>query len=165
MDSAAHARELIAYNRWANQRIVTALANVGDAALTAPAAASRGSILDTLAHVVTAQTIWLSRWKREPVPALELSSRGAVLGALERSQAALEAFGASLGEGDWDRIIDYADNAGVPHRVILGRLLTHVVNHGTLHRGEAGFQLGLMGASPGDLDYVFFAFETDGVTR
>lgn len=161
MDAAAHARELVAYNAWANRRVIGAMAAVDDAALSAPAAASKGGILETMAHVVAAQTIWLSRWKGEPNVPPDGSSREAVAAAVESSQAALEAFAETLDEGAWDRIVEYRDSAGSPHRVTLGRLLTHLVNHGTLHRGEAGFQLGLLGASPGDLDYVFFAFERE----
>lgn len=159
MDSASHARELVAYNRWANQRVLDAMAPLDEAALRASAAASRGSILDTMAHVVTAQTIWLSRFTGQAMPPPDLGPRDAVVAAIESSQAALEAFAETLDDGAWDRVVEYRDSAGSPHGVTLGRLLTHVVNHGTLHRGEAGFQMGLLGASPGDLDYVFFTFE------
>lgn len=165
MDSAAHARELVAYNRWANQRVLDALASIGDADLTAPAAASKGSILDTLGHVVTAQALWLCRWKGEPASPPDCTTRDALASSMEAAQIALEAYVDNLDDGAWDRVVDYRNTAGQPFSVTFGRLFTHVINHATLHRGEAGFQLGLLGSSPGDLDYVLFVLEREAADR
>lgn len=156
MVSAAHIRELVAYNRWANDKVFGALEHVSDDALSAARSASRGSLFATVAHIATSQVVWLTRFTGATPPAYDFATRTGVIHAVDAAQTALEAFAAGLAADDWDRLIEYRDSSGAAHSVPLGRLLTHLVNHGTLHRGEARFQLGELGHSPGDMDYVLF---------
>lgn len=156
MTLADHARLLIEYNEHANNRVLDMALALDDAALDATAGASLGSIRGNVQHVLTAQINWLSRWTKQPPPAYGLLSRDGLRAAYEASHAALRAFAAPLTDGDWDRVIEYKDSAGAPYAMPLGVLITHVVNHGTLHRGEAGMLLAAHGRSPGDIDFVYF---------
>ena len=79
--------------------------------------------------------------------------------AFDDSDRRLRAFVDRLSDGDEMRIIDYLDSEGVPRRRYLGNLILHLVNHGTLHRGEAGALLARHGRSPGDLDFLYFTGE------
>ena len=76
------------------------------------------------------------------------------------SHSGLQEFAGSLADEDWPRLIDYVDSRGAKHRRPLGSLATHLVNHGTYHRGEAALMLTAAGHSPGDLDYVYFIPES-----
>lgn len=161
MGLADHARLLIAYNTWANVCVLEQALVLEDEALERDDGASKGSILGNLQHIVSAQDVWLRRWLRKPWRRFEPPSRAQITEAFDASHSALNAFVAELDDNDWHRIIEYNDTAGEPHSVPLGGLITHVVNHGTLHRGEAGMLLAAHGQSPGDLDFVYFVMERD----
>jgi uncharacterized damage-inducible protein DinB len=159
MSFAAHARLLIEYNEYANGRVLERAMTLDDSALEESGSASYGSIAATLGHIVGAQVVWLSRWIGAPPAAIEPASREGLIAAFDRSHDSLRRFAAALGDDDWDRVIAYNDKAGQPHEVPLGVLITHAVNHGTMHRGEAGMLLAAHDRSPGDLDFVLWVIE------
>ena len=159
MSLAAHAQLLIDYNQDANERVLERAFSLDDAALEAGSESSGGSIGGCLRHMLTAQIVWLSRLTGEPPLRFDPSSRDALRKAFEQSHKALREFSRSLVDADWRRVIDYADTKGAAHSLPLGILISHVVNHGTLHRGEAGMLLAARGESPGDLDFVLFVLE------
>ena len=156
MGLADHARLLMDYNAYANGRVLEQALGLDDAALKRDGGASKGSILGNLQHVVSAQDVWLRRWQGEPVRLFESPARRQIAAAFAASDEALRKFAAALHDDDWQRIIHYNDRAGASHSTALGVLITHVINHGTLHRGEAGMLLGGHGRSPGDLDFVLY---------
>jgi uncharacterized damage-inducible protein DinB len=154
---ADHARLLLDYNEDANRRVLESALTLDDQALDRDGGASKGSIRGNLLHVLRAQNVWLSRWTGDPPADFDpQADRAAMRAGFEASDAALRMFAAGLTGADWDRVIDYTDAAGVAQRAALGVLITHVVNHGTLHRGEAGMLLAAHDRSPGDLDFVLF---------
>ena len=160
MGLADHARLLIEYNTWANEQILEKALSLEDSALEQEGGgASKGTILGNLQHLASAQDVWLRRWQRKPWRRYEPPARAQIASAFAESHAALEDFVRELADDDWYRIVNYDDTAGNPHAVALGALITHVVNHGTLHRGEAGMLLAAHGRSPGDLDFVYFVIE------
>jgi uncharacterized damage-inducible protein DinB len=158
MTLANHARLLFEYNEFANTRVLREALQLDDETLNREAGASKGSIYGNLVHILGSQNVWLSRWKGASWT-FEPPARDAITAAYDSSHTALREFAASLTDSDWDRVIDYKDMAGVDHRTQLGVLITHVVNHGTLHRGEAGMLLAVHGHSPGDLDFVLFVLD------
>jgi uncharacterized damage-inducible protein DinB len=156
MGLADHARLLTAYNAWANQLVLEQVLTLDDDELDRDGGASKGSIRGNLSHILQSQTVWLSRWKGES-PNLDIDvSRTGLPASFAAADTALREFAAGLTDADWDREIAYNDSSGNAHRVVLGALITHVVNHGTLHRGEAGMLLAALGRSPGDLDVVYY---------
>lgn len=165
MSLAEHARLLIDYNQDANERVLERALSLDEATFEAEHDSSWGSIGGCLRHMLTAQIIWLSRMTKGPPPRFEPDSRKALEATFEQSHKGLREFARSLVDADWHRVIDYTDTKGVPHSLPLGILIPHVVNHGTLHRGEAGMMLAALGESPGDLDFVFFALERQQQTE
>lgn len=163
MSFAEHARTLIAYNRWANEKLLDAAAGVPADDAGRRLGASFGSVHGNLQHILFGQVIWLARWRGDaapPPPQHDDGDAHAVHDALAAMFAAshndLDAFAQSLADADWGRIVAFADTSGVPHADPLGRLITHVVNHGTFHRGETGMLLARFDRSPGDLDYHYY---------
>ena len=154
MSLADHARMLIAYNAWANATVLDAMDRLTDDQLNENAG---GSIAAAMRHVIGAEAAWLSRWSGEPPPPYALISREGMRAAADDSAHRLAEFVASLTDAGWERVLDYRDSSGDAQSAPLGTLITHVVNHGTLHRGEAGFLLARHDASPGDLDFVYWA--------
>jgi uncharacterized damage-inducible protein DinB len=152
----AHARMLIAYERWANERILDAASVVSDDDLRADGGASYSSILGNMAHVLDAQQTWYARIAGEPIGTTPPASIEDLRVAFAASHDRWDAVAANLQPGDWTRIIAYRNKAGVPNERALGQIITHAVNHGTSHRGETGMLLAKLGHSPGDLDLIYF---------
>jgi uncharacterized damage-inducible protein DinB len=163
MDRGAQFRSLADYNSWANQQILAAASALGDQEFERQGEASYGGVQGTIRHILFAQVVWLSRWKgqvTESVAAeLKMASeagREELADALGRADRALIELVAAQSDSDWDRILDYLDTEGKPHRRPLGATVTHLFNHSTYHRGEAALLLTALGRSPGDLDYIYF---------
>ena len=54
---------LYAYNRWANQRMFSALEKLSDEQFARKAQSSFPSIRETVFHILFAEWIWLKRWE------------------------------------------------------------------------------------------------------
>ncbi len=148
-------RYLFEYDRWATRRVLAALDGIDEATWSAPNAIGELGLGEILVHQLGAQGRWRiglsggsERYQpeREPLPTIaELRSRW------EGEWQALDAW---LDRLD-DAVLDQTNDEGIS----LWQALTHVVNHGTQHRSEAAALLTAAGASPGELDMIFFAEE------
>jgi uncharacterized damage-inducible protein DinB len=156
MADATQLRKLVAYNQWANEKILKAIDGMTAEELARPVDAYCGSLAKNLQHVLLATQIWLARWKGEAPPSLNDPVAGSWPDAYATTHAQFRAFVEPLADADADRVVHYKDSKGNPFQMALGQLITHVVNHGTHHRAETGMLLELIGHSPGDMDYVYY---------
>jgi uncharacterized damage-inducible protein DinB len=150
MIAADSLRSLIAYNRWANDRILAA---------AMPELGSRpdytgeyGVLPDTLLHILNAQETWMGRWRGRAHHETEGPSTAELLAAYARSHDELDAYGRELDDAELARRI--TDSAGDEFPIPLGEQVMHLVHHGTYHRGEAALLLTRLQRSPGDVDYL-----------
>jgi uncharacterized damage-inducible protein DinB len=148
------------YNYWANEKILQTAERVTVEQFLAPTKFSHGSLRDTLAHTLSAEWIWLSRWQGVSPTAMLPEDNFSTLQVLRDrwrdEEQKLRAFLGTLGENDLTRIVKYNNTRGKPFERPLWHMLVHVVNHGTQHRAEAAAILTDLGHSPGDLDFVYF---------
>jgi uncharacterized damage-inducible protein DinB len=133
-------RELYDYNRWANARIIAACTAVPDEVMARDMGSSFPSVLATLAHILSAEWIWLERWNgRSPagVPAdWDLSGLAAIRAIWAGVEAGQAAFLRDLDEQRLRTHVDYRNTRGEAHAAPLWQLMRHVVNHSTYHRGQ-----------------------------
>jgi uncharacterized damage-inducible protein DinB len=158
--STEYIRTLYRYSAWANGRILETAAGLSPGQLSEAAGASYGSVHDTLVHTMSAQWIWLQRWKgvspRTPLRAGDFPGLGAIRahwGALEQET---RDFVEGLGEAELARVVGYTNTRGQTLAYPLWQMLIHQVNHATQHRSEAAMLLTQMGRSPGDLDLLVY---------
>ena len=78
---------------------------------------------------------------------------------MERDQ---EAFVSGLAFEDLTRVIAYGDTRGTAWEERLGRMLRHVVNHSSYHRGQVVTMLRQLGAVPPSTDLIRYYREGDG---
>jgi uncharacterized damage-inducible protein DinB len=150
-------RDLFAYDRWATQRLLSALDGVDDATWSRSNVVDQRGLGGILVHMLGASQRWRhglavdgieARPEREPLPAPdELRARWAA------EWPAMDAFLASIDDAWLAR-----DDEGVP----FAGMLRHLVNHGTQHRAEAAVLLTQAGRSPGDLDMIDWLEERAG---
>lgn len=153
-------RDLFAYDRWANRRILDAALALPPEDFDRDLGSSFPSVRATLAHLLASDWIWLERWLgRSPtgVPEDWDLATGAAIGSRWREvEAAVKGFVEALTEADLERVVDYRNTAGTPYSAPLGHLLRHVVNHSTYHRGQVVTMLRQLGATPPSTDLVAF---------
>lgn len=158
MSLGDHLRTLIAYNQWANDRLLAVAKLLSDADLDREVGGSWGTIRANLHHLVGAQMGWMNQFTGERFRDLDWPiSRSALWAAFDQSREDLRAFGDKLSESADETFELHDVDTWRPERSLpLAPLIAHVVNHGTQHRAEIGILLNGLGHSPGDLDIFFF---------
>ena len=158
-------RTLYGYNGWATQRVLDTAALLTPEQLHAPQSAGRGSVRDTLVHMMGTQRGWLSWWdgslsleeaqrrRREPADFPDIA---AVRALWEQVESQTQAFVAGLSDDDVARVFTRPMPNGAEWQMPLWRMMLHVANHGTQHRSEVAAMLTGFGHSPGDLDLLFY---------
>jgi uncharacterized damage-inducible protein DinB len=148
-----HARSMLAYNQWANERILLAAKGLPPHA--------QPNVAGILAHMIGTQLYWHANWTHsafeEPSADLSLAELTAVC---TRSTAQLAAIGETLTDEEWQRREAWWKQWGVDAEATLGMTLFQVIYHGIQHRAEIAMVLTEHGFSPGDLDYLVFLRDT-----
>jgi uncharacterized damage-inducible protein DinB len=158
MADSKQLRRLVAYNQWADERILAAVDGVPAEELARPREAYFGTLAANLRHTLIAQRIWLARWKGE-APRYDETIAVPWREAYAETHAAVRGHVAGLSDTDAERVVRYTDLRGNAREIALAQAITHLVNHGTAHRAETGLLLERLGRSPGDLDYSLYCFQ------
>ena len=160
----AEASELFSYGSWATARMCRAAKALTDEQREAVAASSFPSLTATLAHLVSAEWVWLQRWLGDSPTSLPPWTEGPTFQAITAQLAAIEAeratWMAPLTDADLRRVISYHTLDGHPYAHPLEKLMRHVVNHSTYHRGQMATQLRQLGQTPPNTDFIRFVRET-----
>ena len=136
-----HYLKLLAdYNCWANKKMVTFVAEAGDEVVNLNKISSFPSINKTIFHIWDAESIWLDRLKgnpgnSKPGNSFKGSFKDACANFLETSFE-LQQFVAAIGELNVRHQIEYKSINGKPNSSTFQEVITHIVNHGTFHRGQ-----------------------------
>lgn len=153
-------KELYAYNRWANRRLLDAVSRLGSGEYTRELGSSFPSVRDTLVHILSAEWVWLSRWRgRSPagIPdSWDVSTFDGLRAQWTEVERDQQAFVSDLTEGALGRSIAYRNTSGEPFEQPLGEMLRHVVNHSTYHRGQVVTMLRQLGAEATATDLILF---------
>jgi uncharacterized damage-inducible protein DinB len=152
------ARELFAYNKWANDQMLASLAGATPEHLCRDLACSFPTILATAAHIAAAEWVWLSRWTGAHPTAMPDWAASPELDGITRKFAELEheraEYISTLAEQDLERSVPYTLFSGAHDTQPLRALFQHVVNHGTYHRGQVAAMLRQVGAEPKSTDII-----------
>ena len=154
--------ELYEFNYWARDRDFQACEALSSEQFLRPMGSSFSSVRDTLAHLLVAEWIWLERWQgRSPVrqdaeafaakkfPTLE-SIRDA-WGPIEKG---VRDYLRTCSEERLSQPHSYTNTKGEVWTYPLWRILFHLVNHQTYHRGQITTLLRQLGAAPLQTDYL-----------
>lgn len=152
------------YNRWANERLYTSVADLSQDEFGRNCAAFFGSMRGTLNHLLVADRIWMRRLTGEgPAPtALDtiLFERFPDLRAARAEEdAKIVDYVDSLDDARLTAPLAFASLAGAPDERPLWQILSHLFNHETHHRGQAHTLLSQMGRTPPPLDFYIFVRE------
>jgi uncharacterized damage-inducible protein DinB len=151
---------LYRYNRWANQRIVDATGDLTGAQLEQKIESSFASIRATLEHIVGAEWVWLERWKGTSPTSLptgaDYSTTEAIRERFEEVERDRQKYLAGLTEEGLQQEISYSRFNGERQTHRLGRLMQHLINHSTYHRGQVATMLRQAGLTPPTTDLLYY---------
>jgi uncharacterized damage-inducible protein DinB len=151
------AARLFAYGRWANALVLDTAHGLQTEEFTRPLGGSFGSVQGTLAHLYGADWVWLERFHgrspRQLPEAEELTALATLRARWKGVEDALRAFAEGLTAERLLAPLSYVSFKGDPFTYPLGETLTHLVNHGTYHRGQVATLLRQLGSSPATTDY------------
>jgi len=145
------ARTHLRYSGWASRRLLDAALALDSEMLHREMKVSHKSMYDTLAHIHGADRIWLARVLGSPITQDEPLE----VAWPEISRRWVE-FADSMNESDLTRIISYKDLRGNDHQTPLWQIVLHVVNHATIHRGQAMAMFRQLGVAPPATDLIFY---------
>ena len=148
------------YTRWANARMLGAVAGIGQEAFLRDLGSSFASIRNTVAHILSAEWAWLERWQgRSPKQMLD-PLRFPTVEALRARWAQVEqdqeTFLATLSEQRLAADLEYLNLQGELVTLPLWQQMLHMVNHSSYHRGQVTTMLRQVGAKPVATDLIAF---------
>lgn len=147
------------YSAWASQRLLDAAAKLSPEELTRDFKTADKTVLDTLVHIYAADRVWLSRVLGQPRAAF-VDPEDRDLTLLQTEWPALhrrwKRWLGDRSDEDVTRPIPYLDLKGRPYSQPAWKILLHVVNHGTHHRGQVSGFLRAMGHAPAPLDLMHY---------
>jgi uncharacterized damage-inducible protein DinB len=148
------------YSAWANQVLLSACSTLTPEELNRDLKASHISILRTLRHIYYTERVWLKRLHADSLPPLieigdqQLFRDPSPEPDLQQLQQAwpavsegLHQYVESLSEADIT-----GELRGIDCTILRWKLLLHMVNHSTLHRGQVTSMLRQLGKHPPNTD-------------
>jgi len=152
METVEHLRHLFAYNDWANRRLIVSLKS-----------ADSPRSLEVLTHLLITEKEYYERlYGKDSTgydfwPKLSLEECGTL--AREVAQA-YEGLLRRFEEDGLDIRAKYRTSEGIPYENTFRELLTHVLLHSSIHRGNIMLKLREDGFEPPKIDYIIYLRET-----
>lgn len=151
-------RELYDYNIWANEQVIQSISGLSASIFEQDLKSSHGSIRGTVAHIASAEWIWLQRWKgnspRQMLPEDEFSTIETAIARWKRIDAELADFIRQLKEPDLEKLFSYTTTEGKEFSNVLWQVMQHLVNHSSYHRGQVAALLRHAGKTPQSTDLI-----------
>ena len=147
MDLTHHFRRQFEYDPWANREVLTAIRG---------SRASAARSLQLLAHIVSAELLWLERLQQQPQsqpvwPEWSLDqceARSMEVGDLWRKYLA------ELAPDDLAKTVSYKNSKGEPWTSTVEDVVTHVLLHSAYHRGQIASFMRANGDTPAYTDFI-----------
>ena len=161
-------QQLYQYNKWANARVLRSVAPLSTEELTRQLGGSFPSVRDTLVHIMAADWIWLRRWKGVSPRALFDAAEFPDLDAVKTKWSEIETEQMDFVDRTTDEslkeIITYVNTRNQTWQYPLGRLMQHLINHSSYHRGQIANFLRQLGAQPAATDFLIY-FDVEAKIR
>lgn len=153
--SKSHYADLLAYDRWANNRALDVLERH---------AAQQEKALRLLAHVVAAKRVWYERFLsgRNQTPVWPEWSLAQARQEFQRICDDLDLWFDQRSEAELVAPFSYYNSRGDVWEDSFALVLTHIVNHGTHHRAQAVALLRAEGIDVPPTDYIYYRREPRG---
>ena len=156
---------LYRYSRWANGTVLKTAATLSPEQLNQKLGGSFPSVRETLVHLMGGEWIWLRRWKgvspTAPLSAAEFTDLDSIKMRWRDIETEQMDFVAQVTDASLKEPLKYVNLKGQSFEYPLGRVMQHLVNHGTYHRGQVTNFLRQLGAQPVSTDLLVY-FDVEG---
>jgi uncharacterized damage-inducible protein DinB len=147
MELLQHLRRQFAYDEWANREVLAGLEAI---------AHRSARELQLLAHILSAERLWLERIRQQPQslpvwPDFTVEQCEAQI--VDLAQRWQEYLG-QLSPATLADKVAYKNSKGEPWTSTVEDVLTHVVLHSAYHRGQIASQVRAGGETPAYTDYI-----------
>lgn len=144
---------LLAYNRWASDRVLATMQSAGDVPERA---------VELFSHLLRAQDVWYGRVADTTHADLDLWATDSLPACANRLDDSTRRWRTLLDDraDALDQPVSYTNSSGTSFKTPLHDILTHVVNHGTHHRAQIAQVLRAADVAPPATDYIFYVRET-----
>jgi uncharacterized damage-inducible protein DinB len=147
MELIEHLRRQFAYDAWANREVLARLS-----ASARPTARP----LQLLAHILSAERLWLERIRKQPQsrpvwPDFSLDDCEAQINELA---LLWREFFRHLSPAGLSEKVTYKNSKGEPWTSSVEDILTHVALHSAYHRGQIASQVRAGGEQPAHTDFI-----------
>lgn len=165
-----HFLTLARYHAWATQRLLDAVAPLGDEAYRRDVGLFFHSVHGTLNHLLVGECLlWFRRFAHGESPALRLDmeaepDRSRLARSLTEGAVAWEAAIRAWPAERFDGRITYTRMTGAAVDLPFALTLAHVFNHATHHRGQISAALTALGQPGPELDLVYFLQKQEAQT-
>lgn len=148
------------YTLWATSKLLDAAGRLSAEELTRDMQVSHTSLLGTLQHIYYADRIWLARLEKRMLASFIDPEPGPDVAALKEHWPVvikgLHDFVELMPEELVTTPLTFQRLNGDVQHVTHWKVLLHIVNHATLHRGQVMAMLRQLGHVPPGTDYLFF---------
>lgn len=147
MEKLQHFRRLFQYDTWANREVLTNLKQHE----SPPSRA-----LKFLAHILAAEVLWLERIKgeRQSLAVWPEFTLAQCETHLEKITQSWKAYLSALTPEGLSQKIAYTNTKGETFRSTVEDVLTHVLMHGSYHRGQIATETRAAGQTPAYTDFI-----------
>jgi uncharacterized damage-inducible protein DinB len=150
--------ELFDYNYWARDRQLQACAGLTGEQFLRPLGNSFPSLRDTLTHLLAVEWMWLERWRGQSPRTLLAPEEFPTLAALSQRWQTVERemreHVAGLSEEALECSATYVNTRGKTWTYPLWRMMLHLLNHQSYHRGQVTALLRQLGEQPPAVDFL-----------
>ena len=145
------------FMQWADQQLHTALSQAPADQVNQSRGSSFNSLLDTLNHVYLAELVWISRVDGKPDTTIADLSAPADMAALGEAWPALHKRWLDWGQAldDWTKPMAIRGRFG-EFELPYWKVVMHLMNHGSYHRGQLATMLRQAGLKPPATDLMVF---------
>jgi uncharacterized damage-inducible protein DinB len=150
--------ELFSHNYWARDRQLKVCATLTQEQFLRPLGNSFPSMRDTLVHLLAVEWLWLERWRgRSPRVLLAPEEFPTCADVRERWEAVAQEMRqhlATLPAETLDQPLTCTSTRGNTWTHPLWRMMVHVLEHQTYHRGQVTALLRQLGVQPPKVDFL-----------
>ena len=157
MKDKGYLQSLLAYNAWANGELYKVVRNMPPDEVAKERPTPLKSILVSLNHLLVVDKIWLAHMNKEKHGIDQLrtvlhENLDELWQARQAMDQTLQDYAAGLDDDALEEVVDYELLSGNKGSLSSAMILTHLVTHGSYHRGWIVDMLGQAGVQQPQMD-------------